>query len=408
MDKLISVASRRLGLARVEVVVGSLADPLGVEAVVHPTSASMGLDGAVGAALAAKMDAQAFEAARSKLPPMEVAEARVTPSFGLPSSNLIHCRGPRRTDADAVETLARTYWNVFSLAEETGFPSLAFPVVSAGGKGFPLEEAIRVAVEELKSFSPDFGKVRLVRFVCPTRAAADVFAGELLRPPNLPKEIARLDLPMLYSKAEVEALRRGFFGDQDTKWFFYHEEPWLLVYRGNREFGSCQFWLRLPDGTSPAPIAEAFMKGGSESPWGSTVEVRKLLEYLLDDRFGLFRVAASAAVSETVGSASFRIWRDKVALESSASSEDEMLSADQARALGVRLVELADLIDRMEPKKCRRPDAQCKDGLWRFSATSRRGRLVGEWMGCWRTCAPSLKGHWHDDGDSDAAAAVGH
>ncbi len=63
MDKLIPVASRRLGLARVEVVVGNFADSLGVEAVVHPTSAAMRLDGAVGAALAARMDAEAFETA---------------------------------------------------------------------------------------------------------------------------------------------------------------------------------------------------------------------------------------------------------------------------------------------------------------------------------------------------------
>lgn len=339
------LASRRLGRASVEVVVGSLADERGVDAVVNPTTASMSVAGGVGAALAAKADGKALSKACAALAPLGMAEAVVTPGFGLPSPNIVHCRGPRHGDEWAAETLGQTYWSVLSLAEKSGFSSIAVPAVSSGAMGFPLVESARIAVEALKEFSPDFQSLRRIRFVLVDPGAARVYANELIRPPSLPEKRVRLEISAEYSPEEFEAMRQGLHGDHDTKWFLFFEEPWLCIYRGNRRYGRCHFWLRLPGGSRAAIFEEVFMDAevpSPEAPWEKEA-AEKLIGYLLDDRFGLLWLSGE---KEAVGGARYWIKRGKVALEASPGEEEGLLSAEQVRELGGRLIALADFLGR--------------------------------------------------------------
>lgn len=345
INGLAPLARRRLGTVWVEVIVGSLADPLGVDAVVNPTSASLALDGGVGASLSKRANAVQLAAACEKLAPLEVARTAATPGFGLPTPNIVHCRGPRRTDQDALEKLAETYWNVFSLCEESGFSSLAVPAISAGSKGFSMKDSARVAIEAVKSFSPDFRKVRFIRFVLPKHGDAKVFASELLRPPSFPKEVVRLEIPVEYAPSEILKLRQGYFGDQDTKWFFYHEEPWLCIYRGNREYGSCHFWLRLPDGSRHSPLLDAFMDKEMEQYWGPKAKAEILVEYLLADRFELLKVVDEDFNYQGVGNVRISIRHGKVALDSSPDTVS-FLTPEESRELGEKLVQLASHLDR--------------------------------------------------------------
>lgn len=305
----------------------------------------MSVTGGVGAALAAKTDGKALSKACAALAPLEMARAVVTPGFGLPSSNIVHCRGPRHGDEGAAETLGETYWSVLSLAEEKRFSSIAIPAVSSGAMGFPMLESARIAVETLKEFSPDLRHLRRIRFVLHTPGAARIYADELMRPPSLPEKMVRLDIHAEYSPEEFEAMRQGLHGDHDTKWFFFFEEPWLCVYRGNRRYGRCHFWLRLPYCSRAAVFEDVFMDAGvpsPEAPWDKE-EAEKLLGYLLDDRFALLWVSCE---KETVGSALFWIKRGKVALEASPGEGEGLLSAEQARELGGRLIALADFLGR--------------------------------------------------------------
>lgn len=344
-DGLTPLAVRRLGAVQVEVVVGSLADSLGVAAVVNPTSASMGLDGGVGFSLAQRANGVELAEACRKLAPLEVARAVVTPGFGLPTANIIHCRGPRRTDHDAVDKLVETYWSVFSLAEESGFPSIAVPAISSGLKGFSLEESARIAIEALKSSSPEIRQLRKIRFVLPKPSAADIFARELLQPPRFPNKGVRLTIPVIYSPTEIQRLRQGHFGDHDTKWFFYHEEPWLCVYRGNREHGGWHFWLKLPERSGHSPLVEAFMNEEMEQFWGPKTEAEALVEYLLADRFELLRVTDEDDDCQRVGNVRVAIRHGKIALDSSPDSVG-LLPSELARELGDKLLRLADVLEQ--------------------------------------------------------------
>ena len=341
------IPSRMIGHCLVEVSIGDIADQPEFGAVVRPTTSSMKAGGGAGGAIFAKVDGDALTKACDLGAPLEVTQAFLTLSFGLPSPNIIHCRGPRYGQPGSENQLGTTFWNILEMAESSGIASIAIPAISCGAMGFPLDVAARVAVEVLKEFSPDFSNLRTIRFVLIDSTTAKPFVDELLAPPRIPERRNRLELPILYSPREIETLRQGFFGDQTTKWFFYHEAPWLCVYRGNRRFGRCHFWLRLPDSSNPAPIAEAWMDAevpSAEKPWEKH-KAEELLQYLLDDRFNLMAVAEH---KESVGPAEYWVKRGMVALHCLPFEGQSLLTPEDARELGRQLVALSDTLISQE------------------------------------------------------------
>lgn len=337
------VSSRMIGYCKIEVSIGDISDQQGFDAVVHPTTSSMKPGGGAGGAIYAKVDGEALAKACSIGAPLEVTKAFLTPSFGLTSPSIIHCRGPRHGEPDSADQLGTTLWNILEMAESTGLTSIAIPAISCGAMGFPLKEAAKVLFETLKEFSPDFSKLRTIRFVLIDPKTAKPFIDELLASPKIPERRNRLDIPVLYSPSEIEALRRGYIGDQTTKWFFYHEAPWLCVYRGSLTGGRCHFWLRLPDSPDLASIAEAWMDAevpSAENPWKKQ-QAEELLQYLLDDRFNLMAVTEH---KESVGPAWYWVKRGKVALHCSPFEGEGLLTSEDARKLGLRLIELSETL----------------------------------------------------------------
>ena len=83
------VYKRMIGLCHVEVTIGDISDQQGFDAVVHPTTSSMKPGSGAGGAIYAKVDGDALAKACSTGAPLEVTKAFLTPSFGLPSSNIM-------------------------------------------------------------------------------------------------------------------------------------------------------------------------------------------------------------------------------------------------------------------------------------------------------------------------------
>jgi O-acetyl-ADP-ribose deacetylase (regulator of RNase III) len=81
-------------------------------------------------------------------------EARITRGYKLPAPWVIHTVGPiwRGGDHGEDELLARCYRSCFALAEQNGIKSIAFPAISAGAYGFPLERACSIALLEMNSY----------------------------------------------------------------------------------------------------------------------------------------------------------------------------------------------------------------------------------------------------------------
>ena len=87
-----------------------------------------------------------------------------TTAGNLPARWVIHTVGPvYSTTQDRSAVLASAYRESLNVAEDLGAASVAFPAVSAGVYGWPMDDAARIAVETVRAHRP--GSVREVRFV---------------------------------------------------------------------------------------------------------------------------------------------------------------------------------------------------------------------------------------------------
>jgi O-acetyl-ADP-ribose deacetylase (regulator of RNase III) len=156
---------RQFGAVTIECTRGDITSQDGVEAVVNAANARLEPGGGVAGAIHRAAGPGLVEEARP-LGPIEPGEAVITGAHGLPNRYVIHTLGPvYGQDWPEAELLARCYRNSFALAEENGVGSIAFPAVSTGIFGYPVEEAARVALGTVLEVSGGLQHVRLVRLV---------------------------------------------------------------------------------------------------------------------------------------------------------------------------------------------------------------------------------------------------
>jgi O-acetyl-ADP-ribose deacetylase len=123
---------------------------LGVDAIVNAANPSLlgggGVDGAIHAAAGPGLLAEC-----RRLGGARPGEAKMTGGHALPARHVFHAVGPvfRGGRAGEDATLASCYRVCLGLAEEHGLRSLAFPSISTGAYGFPVERAARIAVGEV-------------------------------------------------------------------------------------------------------------------------------------------------------------------------------------------------------------------------------------------------------------------
>lgn len=95
-------------------------------------------------------------------------EARSSGGYNLPAKWVIHTVGPvwrgGRNNED--ELLADCYRNCYGLAKELGAGSIAFPSISTGAYGFPLERATKIALDETKEVIDTGTELKKIVFVC--------------------------------------------------------------------------------------------------------------------------------------------------------------------------------------------------------------------------------------------------
>lgn len=99
-------------------------------------------------------------------------EARITPGFDLPARYVIHTVGPIYSGAarDA-ELLASAYRSSLEVAEEHGLHTIAFPAISCGVYGYPLDEAAAISVRVVTERTWKLEEIRFVLFSADTLTA---------------------------------------------------------------------------------------------------------------------------------------------------------------------------------------------------------------------------------------------
>ena len=162
-------------ISRIELRRGDITK-LGVDAIVNAANTTLLGGGGVDGAIHRAAGPQLLEECRS-LGGCRVGEAKITRGYRLPARFVIHTVGPvwaagQRGEA---EILANCYRNSLDIAVVNEVKTIAFPAISCGAYGYPIDQAAKIAIETTTAFLENDDTIQNVSFVVVSDAIEEAY-----------------------------------------------------------------------------------------------------------------------------------------------------------------------------------------------------------------------------------------
>lgn len=174
-----TITKAKFGNTIIDLVQGDITEQK-VDAIVNAANSSLagggGVDGAIHRVAGANLLKECLTLGRCP-----TGEARITKGYNLRAKHVIHAVGPVYHQHDNhAQLLADAHTHSLKLAQENQLKTIAFPAISTGIYGYPLNEAAPIAlttvIDYIKKHQPDF---ELVRFVLFSAHAFEIFSQAL-------------------------------------------------------------------------------------------------------------------------------------------------------------------------------------------------------------------------------------
>jgi len=158
----------------IECIKGDIVAQPDITAIVNAANAWLKIGGGVAGAIHRAAGPGLEEECRP-LAPIKPGECIITGEHRLPNRYVIHCLGPiYGVNKPENELLANCYCNALRLAEQHKIDSIAFPAISTGAFGYPIEEAAEVAFKTILGILPELQYVKRIRFVLYSNKALEI------------------------------------------------------------------------------------------------------------------------------------------------------------------------------------------------------------------------------------------
>jgi len=166
-----------IGNSEIELVIGDITE-LEVDAIVNTANSSLKMGGGVAGAIL-KKGGKSIQIECDMIGPIPVGTVAITGAGNLNANYVIHAVGPRMGEGDEDEKLLSATLNSLKIAEQNSIKTIAFPAISTGIFGYPIDRCAAIMINTVVGFIKSRNVIKKVVFCLYDSKSFNIFQNEL-------------------------------------------------------------------------------------------------------------------------------------------------------------------------------------------------------------------------------------